>query len=79
MLPFEVGAAVIALKTNTPVLPVYLDCKGYKLFHRVKVAAGEPLDLAGMANGQVDSETVAKMTNLLFEKMNDLKESIRNV
>lgn len=78
MLPFEIGAAVIALKTNTPVLPVYLDCKGYRLFHRVTVIAGEQLQLNEIANGQTDNETVAKMTDLLFEKMIALKESMAN-
>ena len=78
MLPFEIGAAVIALKTNTPVLPVYLDCKGYRIFHRVNVIAGEMLPLTEIANGQTDSETVAKMTDLLFQKMLALKESAAN-
>lgn len=78
MQPFEMGAAVIALKTNTPVLPVYLDCKGYKIFHRVTVAVGERIDLNGIVNGKADSDTVAKMTDLLFEKMVALRESISN-
>ncbi len=78
MQPFEIGAAVIALKTDTPVLPVYIDCKGYRIFHRVTVAAGERLDVKEIADGRTDNETVAEITQILFKKMTALKESIKN-
>jgi 1-acyl-sn-glycerol-3-phosphate acyltransferase len=75
---FEIGPTAIALKTNTPVLPVYLDGKGYRLFHRVRVMVGEKLDLSAMANGKSDSETVAQMTEVLRQKLMELKGKIRS-
>ena len=74
MQPFENGAAVIALKTDTPVLPVYLNCKGYRLFRRVKVAVGEMLDVKEIAGGRADSDAVAETTRLLYEKMFELRK-----
>ena len=74
MLPFEDGAAVIALKTNTPVLPVYLNCRGYRLFRRVKVSVGELMDLKQLAEGRTDIDAVHQSTKLLFNTMNELKK-----
>ncbi len=74
MLPFEIGAAVIALKTDTPVLPVYLNCGGYRLFRRVKVAVGEMLDLKQITSGAADDEAVGLATKALFDKMTELKK-----
>jgi 1-acyl-sn-glycerol-3-phosphate acyltransferase len=78
MLPFENGAAVIALKTDTPVLPVYLNCKGYRLFRRVKVAVGDMLDVREIAGGRTDNDAVAETTRLLYEKMLELRKRTEN-
>lgn len=74
MLPFENGVAVIALKTDTPVLPVYFNCKGYRLFRRVKVAVGDMLDVKEIAGGRTDNDAVAETTRLLYEKMLELRK-----
>lgn len=74
MQPFEIGAAVIALKTDTPVLPVFLNGRGYRLFRRVKVAVGEMLDVKAMAGGRADSEAVSRTTQLLYDEMLKLKK-----
>jgi 1-acyl-sn-glycerol-3-phosphate acyltransferase len=74
--PFEIGPTVIALKTKTPVLPVYMDCKGYRPFRRVRVIAGEMLDLSALAGGRADAETVAQMTEVIRSKMQELKERL---
>ncbi len=74
--PFEIGPTVIALKTKTPVLPVYMDCRGYRIFRRVRVIAGEMLDLHALAQGKSDGETVAQMTEVLRGKLNELKERL---
>lgn len=73
---FEIGPTVIALKTKTPVLPVYLDCKGYRIFRRVRVLAGEMVDLSAIAEGKSDADTVAQMTEVLRGKLKELKERL---
>ena len=78
MLPFEIGAAVIALKTNTPVLPVYFNCRGYRPFRRVSVTVGEMLDLNKMTGGKTNGDVLAEMTETLYKKMTELKESGEN-
>jgi 1-acyl-sn-glycerol-3-phosphate acyltransferase len=79
MLPFEIGAAVIALKTETPVLPVFLNCRRYRLFRRVKAAVGEMLDLKQITHGRTDSEAVGQATQFLFDKMTELKKRTEDV
>lgn len=74
--PFEIGPAVIALKTKTPVLPVYMDCRGYRIFRRVRVMVGDMLDLAELSGGKTDAETVAQMTEVLRGKIQELKERL---
>lgn len=74
MLPFEDGASVIALKTDTPVLPVYLNCGGYRLFRRVKVAVGEMLDVKAMAGGRTDVDAVRQTTKILSDTMLELRK-----
>lgn len=76
MLPFEPGPAVIALKTNTAVLPVYMDCRGYRLFRRVRIMTGEMLDVNDFKSGRTDAEAVVQITALLQNTMLQLKERL---
>jgi len=74
MLPFEIGAAVIALKTDTPVLPVYIGSRGYRLFRRIRIAVGEMMDVKEIAGDRTDSAAVQEITKLLFDEMQRLRK-----
>ena len=78
MRTFESGAVMMSIKTNTPILPIYMYCKGYKPFHRTTVAIGDFLDFKTLSEGKSDMETVARLNELLFKKMTELKRSVQN-
>ncbi len=69
---FEPGTSMIALKSGSPVIPVYI--KGlYKPFHRMKVIIGEPVLLSDYVGTKTDPHTVEAATSLLERKLEDLQ------
>ena len=58
MLP---GAAMIALRGGVPVIPAYIDGP-YRLFHRVVVRFGAPLDLSDFGR-RCDHDTLVAATD----------------
>lgn len=72
---FEPGTAMIALKNDAPVLPLYI--KGnYKLFRRMKVIVGDPIHLADYVGTKTDTATVEAATRFLENKLNDLRNTM---
>ena len=71
---FEPGTAMIALKNNAPVIPVYI--KGqYKLFRRMKVIIGEPIMLSDYVGNKTDQATVEAATRFLENKLKDMRNT----
>ncbi|NLT98554.1 MAG: 1-acyl-sn-glycerol-3-phosphate acyltransferase [Christensenellaceae bacterium] len=71
---FEPGTAMIALKNNAPVIPVYI--KGqYKLFRRMKVIIGEPIMLSDYVGSKTDQATVEAATRFLENKLKDMRNT----
>jgi 1-acyl-sn-glycerol-3-phosphate acyltransferase len=72
---FEPGTAMIALKNDAPVLPIYI--KGnYKFFKRMKVIIGEPIHLADYVGTKTDTATVEAASRFLENKLNDLRNTM---
>jgi len=72
---FEPGTSVIALKTDTPVIPVYI--KGsYKLFARIKIVVGEPVHLKDYVGKKTDATATAAANELLQNKVKELRDQI---
>ena len=61
MLPLQGGASLLALRAKCPVVPVYID-GGYKLFHRVTVRVGEPVEMDDLLAGRITRETTDELT-----------------
>lgn len=74
MLPFQQGAALMALKAGVPVLPVYIAGR-YKLFHPVTVHIGEPVDLKQIVGEKVNSETITHGTRHLEKVMAEMERA----
>lgn len=73
---FEPGTAMIALKNDAPVIPMYI--KGdYKLFRRMKMVIGEPVHLSDYVGKKTDPQTVTAATEFLENKLKDLRDSTR--
>lgn len=71
---FEPGTAMIALKNDAPVLPLYIR-GNYKLFRRMKVIVGEPIHLADYVGTKTDTATVEAASRFLESKLNDLRNT----
>ena len=61
MLPLLGGASLIALRSGRPVVPVYIDGQ-YKLFHRITVRIGKPIETTDLQNQRVNKETCQELT-----------------
>lgn len=61
MLPLQGGAAMIALRSKSPVVPVYID-GDYSLFKRVTVRVGKPVEMEDLLALRVNRETCEELT-----------------
>ena len=61
MLPLLGGASLLALKSGCPVVPVYID-GGYRLFRRMRIIVGKPIDTSDLRAGRMGKETVDALT-----------------
>ena len=62
------GAALIALKTNTKIIPVGI--KGsFKPFRKVYINYGEPMDFSEYEAQKSDKEVLNKITNEVMEEV----------
>ena len=71
-LPYKPSAALIALKSGAPLLPVYTDGR-YGAFKRTRFIVGEPLYVSDVDTAGLDDAAAAeKITRVLTEKMHEL-------
>ena len=61
MLPLQGGASLLALRAKCPVVPIYID-GGYKLFHKVVVRVGKPVEMEDLLAGRITRETTDALT-----------------
>ncbi len=72
--PFQHGAAMIALRSDAPILPVYIS--PVRPFHRTYIVVGKPIDLKKTNFGDTklyNSETVKAVSEYLRDKVVELK------
>ena len=68
MLPFKQGAAVMAIKTKTPVVPIVVYSKT-KAFRCTHVLIGEPMELSEYYDKKLSEEELAAVDNMLRDKL----------
>lgn len=61
MLPLQGGAAMIALRSKSPVVPIYID-GNYRLFRRVTVRVGKPVEMDDLLAQRVTRESCEELT-----------------
>jgi 1-acyl-sn-glycerol-3-phosphate acyltransferase len=71
---FEPGTAMIALKNDAPVIPVYIKGR-YKPFRRMKMIVGEPVLLSDYVGNKTDQATVEAATRFMESKLKDLRNT----
>jgi len=67
-LPFKSGAAMISIKTKTPIVPVVI-AKKMKVFRRNYVYYGEPMEFTEFYGKKLTAQDIEYCDNLLREKM----------
>ena len=61
MLPLQGGASLLALRSKSPVVPVYID-GDYKLFKQMVVRVGKPVDMDDLIAGRINKDTCDALT-----------------
>ncbi len=72
MLPFKHGAAIMAIKTKTPVIPIVI-YKRPRWFRCTHVLMGEPIDLSEYYDKKLTDEEATQANDKIREAMLKLK------
>ena len=72
LLPFKNGVALFALKTRTPIVPMFL-VKKPKFFSRNRLIIGEPLDFAEYYDKGIEKDVLDEVTRILYDKTLELQ------
>lgn len=62
--PFAIGAALMAVQTGRPIVPVFLDGR-YGLFRRAGISFGVPIDPAPFLENATASEAAVRLNDAL--------------
>ncbi len=74
--PFKPSAVFIALRTDAPIIPVYIDGQ-YGITKRTRVVIGEPIYIKDHCQSEEPSkEELAALTQMLEDKVYALRECI---
>ena len=76
MLPFHGGAALLAIKTKTPIIP-FVICNRPKPFHMTHVVFGEPFELSEYYGKKLSPEEYVKAEEALRNRMYELRAHFR--
>ncbi len=67
------GLALIAIKTKTPIVPIWIK-KRPKLFRKSVYVIGKPFELSEFYGQKLDEETLKKANEIVRQKMLEQKE-----
>ena len=67
------GMALIAIKTKTPIVPIWIERKP-KIFRKSVYTIGKPFELSEFYGVKLDEETLEKANAVVREKMLELRE-----
>ena len=74
LLPFHGGAAVLSIKTQTPIVPI-IKIRSIKLFKKVDVIVGDPIEFRQYYGKKVSREELEKCDEKLREALNNMRLS----
>ena len=75
-LPFHAGAALMAIKTKSPIIP-FVSCSRPKVFKRVHVVFGEPFELAEYYDRKLSREDYEEAEQKIRQRMYELRAAHR--
>lgn len=68
------GAALIATRCGTTVLPVYIKSNKFKIFSGVKIIYGTPLDMSEYKGKKPDQEELKEIANDIYKNIIELSK-----
>ena len=75
-LPFHGGAALLSIKTHTPIVP-FVICNRPHLFHITHVVFGEPFELSEYYGRKLTSADYEQADDLLRDRLYELRAEFR--
>ena len=75
-LPFHGGAALLAIKTKTPVIP-FVICNRPKLFKKTHVVFGEPMELSEFYGRKLTPEDYEAAEEKIKNKLYEMRDGFR--
>ena len=76
VLPFHGGAAMLAIKTKTPIVPMVI-CNRPKVFRMTHVVVGEPIELTEYYGKKLSAEDYAHADEKLAELLYGMRAQFR--
>lgn len=73
---FKSGMVMMALKSNTPIIPMYYQKPKVPVINRLHVAIGEPIDIREMFGERPSMNQINSITDMLYEKTLVLKHMV---
>lgn len=67
------GTALISIKSKSRILPIYIE-GSYKLFSKINVYIGEPIDFSEYYGEKLSSESYAELSKDVLKKIYSIKE-----
>lgn len=71
--PVRSGAALIAVKSGAPVVPVYIKAN-YRIFSKVQLIVGKPISFAQYADRHVSQSELASIANEIYSAILSLED-----
>ncbi len=75
-LPFHGGAALLAIKTKSPVVP-FVICSRPRLLRMTHVVFGEPMELSEYYDKKLTPEDYGRIDDMLRDRLYELREEHR--
>lgn len=69
--PVKSGAALIALKSNAPVVPVYIDAN-YRPFSKIRIIVGTPMEFTEYANVKASQSDLSDIAQRIYKTILNL-------
>lgn len=74
-LPFKSGAAMLSIKTRTPIVPIVM-AKKLRPFRRTLIFYGDPLEFTNYYGKKLTAQDIEDCDNLLKEKMLEMHREV---
>lgn len=71
----KAGVALFAVKGDAPVIPIAIS-GSYKPFSKLVINYGKPIELEEYRGKRVNTETLGEITEMIMEKVNELKVEV---